>query len=559
MKMMRRYYLLLLCLGSSLFLMRAKAQCPQNIGFELGNFDNWECSTGSISNADGTITLSSSGPVSGRHSLISATTGQAWKDRYGGFPQLCPNGSGYSIRLGNNSTGRQAEQVAYTFTIPQNQNNYSIIYNYAVVFQNPTHAIWEQPKFTANVFDVTSGNYIGCSSFSYAASSNLPGFKMSTDSVFYKDWTPVTIKLSGYAGHTIRLEFTTNDCTRGGHFGYAYVDVNEECTSPITGNIQCASDTTQRLVAPFGFAAYRWFTGNFSRFLDSNISHTFHPLPIAGEKYAVEVTPYPGQGCVDTVYTTIEYTGDTISLKTPVSPVLSCITTGVDLTSANLVTGSSPGLKFDYFTDALQQNYVTGPKFITQSGVYYIKATNTSGCTSLKPVTITIYTYPDFTVTTEKTIVRPLALDLGSLVSGNTNGVVFTYWKDSLATIPLPNPSGIKQAGTYYIKGTNEGGCERISKVTVTLSEPPIEAPNAFSPNGDGIHDVWEIPTLALYPDCTVEIYNRLGQSIFRSTGYGKPWDGTYKGIVQPVGTYYYVIKPTAELPYVGGSVTIVR
>lgn len=559
MKMMRRYYLLLLCLGFSLFLMRAKAQCPQNIGFELGNFDNWECSTGSISNADGTITLSSSGPVSGRHSLISATTGQAWKDRYGGFPQLCPNGSGYSIRLGNNSTGRQAEQVAYTFTIPQNQNNYSIIYNYAVVFQNPTHAIWEQPKFTANVFDVTSGNYIGCSSFSYAASSNLPGFKMSTDSVFYKDWTPVTIKLSGYAGHTIRLEFTTNDCTRGGHFGYAYVDVNEECTSPITGNIQCASDTTQHLVAPFGFAGYRWFTGDFSRLIDSTISHSFHPLPIAGEKYAVEVTPYPGQGCVDTVYTTIEYTGDTITLKTPLTPVLSCVTTGVDLTSVNLVTGSSPGLKFDYFTDASQRNYVTGPKYITQSGVYYIKATNAAGCTSLKPVTISISTYPDFTVTAKKTIVRPLTVDLGSLLSGNTNGIVFTYWKDSLATIPLADPSAISQAGTYYIKGTNEGGCERISKVTVTLSEPPIEAPNAFSPNGDGVHDVWEIPTLSLYPDCTVEIYNRLGQSIFRSTGYGKPWDGTYKGIVQPVGTYYYVIKPSAELPYVGGSVTIVR
>jgi gliding motility-associated-like protein len=559
MNLMRRYKILLLCLGLSFFFMRAKAQCPQNIGFELGNFNYWECSIGSISNADGTISLSSSGPVYGRHTLISTVNGQVFNDRYGGFPQLCPNGSGYSIRLGNNGTGRQAEQVSYTFTIPQNQNNYSIIYNYAVVFQNPTHAIWEQPKFTANVYDVTNGNYIGCSSFSYAASSNLPGFKMSSDSVFYKDWTPVTIKLSGYAGHTIRLEFTTNDCTRGGHFGYAYVDVNEDCTSPITGNIQCASDTTQRLVAPYGFATYRWFTGDFSRFLDSSISHSFNPLPKQGEKFAVEVTPYPDQGCIDTVYTTIEYTSDTITLKTPASPLLSCVTTGIDLTSANLVSGSSPGLKFDYYTDATQQHFVTAPKFITQSGVYYIKATNSAGCTSLKPVHIEISTAPAFTVTTEKTIVRPLSLDLSTLVSGNTKGITFTYWKDSLATIPLTDSSSIKRSGTYYIKGTNEGGCEKITKVTVTLSEPPIDAPNAFSPHGDGIHDVWEIPTLALYPDCTVEIFNRLGQSIFRSTGYGKPWDGTYKGTLQPVGTYYYVIRPAAELPYVGGSVTIVK
>src|SRR6202008_1340760 len=102
-------------------------------------------------------------------------------------------GSGYSIQLGNSNTGRQAERGSYTFTVPADQDNYSIIYNYAVVFQNPPHAEWEQPKFTANVFDVTNDTYITCSSFSYAASSNLPGFKESTvkDSVFCKAWTPV--------------------------------------------------------------------------------------------------------------------------------------------------------------------------------------------------------------------------------------------------------------------------------------------------------------------------------------------------------------------------------
>jgi gliding motility-associated-like protein len=144
-------------------------------------------------------------------------------------------------------------------------------------------------------------------------------------------------------------------------------------------------------------------------------------------------------------------------------------------------------------------------------------------------------------------------------VAGNTNGLVYTYWKDAAATIPLTDPGAIGAAGTYYIKGSNVGGCSVIKSVTVTLSEPTIVAPNAFSPNGDGINDVWNIPLLSLYNNCSVEIYNRLGQLIYKSTGTYTPWNGKYNGIDQPVDTYYYIIKPDPTLPPVGGSVTIVR
>ncbi len=167
------------------------AQCPPNIGFENGNFDHWDCSIGFIDMSTGVISLDPSAPLDGRHTLIANNYPQRL-DPYGGFPVNCPNGSGYSIKLGNNITGRQAERVSYTFTIPADDNNYSIIYDYAVVFQNPNHAEWEQPKFTANVYDVTNDSYIGCSSFSYAASSHLPGFKRAgTDTSFIKIGHPL--------------------------------------------------------------------------------------------------------------------------------------------------------------------------------------------------------------------------------------------------------------------------------------------------------------------------------------------------------------------------------
>lgn len=86
-----------------------------------------------------------------------------------------------------------------------------------------------------------------------------------------------------------------------------------------------------------------------------------------------------------------------------------------------------------------------------------------------------------------------------------------------------------------------------------------VRPPNAFSPNGDGTNDTWTIPTLLSYPDCTIQIFNRNGESVFRSKGYAKPWDGNHKGKPLPAGTYYYVIGLTPDLKKLSGAVTILR
>jgi hypothetical protein len=113
-------------------------------------------------------------------------------DPYGGFPVICPNGSSYSVKLGNESAGAQAEAIYYTFTVPVDKDDYSIIYNYAVVFQNPNHNLHEQPRFVSKVFNLTDNKYIDCASFEFAASAGLPGFMESPmmANVFYKPWSP---------------------------------------------------------------------------------------------------------------------------------------------------------------------------------------------------------------------------------------------------------------------------------------------------------------------------------------------------------------------------------
>ncbi|MBV9989305.1 MAG: gliding motility-associated C-terminal domain-containing protein [Chitinophagaceae bacterium] len=551
-----------LCIVSWAFA-SAQNKCPDNIGFDKGNFDGWECFMGTINKADYSLMLSPSAPSPQRHLLIR-NDGGSRLDPYGQFPMSCPNGSDYSIQLGNSQTGAQAERVAYSFTIPDDQNNYSIIYQYAVVFQDPNHSADEQPKFTANIYDETIGDYIGCSSFYFRASANLPGFKESIvkDSVYYKEWTPVTIKLSGMAGRRIRLEFTTNDCARGGHFGYAYIDVNQNCSSPVTGNVYCINADKIKLQAPFGFADYKWFNADFSQTLGQSSALEISPAPAPNTKFAVEITPFPGQGCLDTVYTTAVFSPEPLVLKVNPS-IISCITTGADLTAKSVTAGSGSNLSFSYFSDPSQTVFVPQPKKLTVSGQYYIQAENAIGCTVSKPVDVRIEPLPVFKVTNPPSVYRPATIDLQSTISVS-NGAVYNYsfWQDSLNTKEVDLPRAMTKSGTYYIRGENQLApeCEVTQPVKIVIKDPLIVPPNIFSPNGDGINDEWRIPQLAYYPECVVEVFNRAGHLVYQSSpGYTTPWDGKYQGKTLPVATYYYVIRLNDELPNLGGSITIIR
>jgi gliding motility-associated-like protein len=112
----------------------------------------------------------------------------------------------------------------------------------------------------------------------------------------------------------------------------------------------------------------------------------------------------------------------------------------------------------------------------------------------------------------------------------------------------------------YSIKVSGgPGNCEATDTVSVIVLKD-LFIPSAFSPNNDGTNDRWNIASINNNPDALVIIYNRWGQKIFESKGYGQPWDGTYMGVAQPAGAYYYQVQPDVKKPkVVSGSVMIVR
>jgi gliding motility-associated-like protein len=105
---------------------------------------------------------------------------------------------------------------------------------------------------------------------------------------------------------------------------------------------------------------------------------------------------------------------------------------------------------------------------------------------------------------------------------------------------------------------TSADGCKASDQVLVTVLKTPV-IPNIFSPNGDGIHDKWEIKYLESYPGCVVQIYNRYGQMVQRFVNYTTPWDGKINGKDAPIGTYYYIIDPKNGRKPIAGFVDIIR
>lgn len=86
-------------------------------------------------------------------------------------------------------------------------------------------------------------------------------------------------------------------------------------------------------------------------------------------------------------------------------------------------------------------------------------------------------------------------------------------------------------------------GCEATVGIRIYHYDQ-LNIPNAFSPNNDGLNEVWVITGLEKYPDTEVTVFNRWGNVLFKDdSGYNKPWDGTItSGEKVPFGTYYYVI-----------------
>ncbi len=123
-----------------------------------------------------------------------------------------------------------------------------------------------------------------------------------------------------------------------------------------------------------------------------------------------------------------------------------------------------------------------------------------------------------------------------------------------VSTPPADNPV------TYTITVTDQNSFCSASDQVVITAVSQIYIPTAFTPNHDGRNDLWTIPGLALYPEALVTVYNRWGEKVYESKDYyHNPWNGKYRGVLQPIGIYVYIIQlDNTKTKFLKGTFTLV-
>ena len=130
-------------------------------------------------------------------------------------------------------------------------------------------------------------------------------------------------------------------------------------------------------------------------------------------------------------------------------------------------------------------------------------------------------------------------------------------WQDG-STLPAYT---VTQPGKYWVS-VNTGVCVGADTVTIGYQKCSGELfiPNSFSPNGDGINDLFRIP--GFLQDFEMKIYNRWGLPLFSTKSMQDGWDGRVNGTIQPMETYVYIIQYNEianKRKLARGTVTLIR
>jgi gliding motility-associated-like protein len=244
-------------------------------------------------------------------------------------------------------------------------------------------------------------------------------------------------------------------------------------------------------------------------------------------------------------------TGDTLCINKPIQ--INATSNGV--TKWNWNFGAGTGAQVPPFI----YNY-------SNAGSYTINLTITDGNGCGSPIStqpINIAPNPVVSAGPDKFVPfnssTTLDATLINAANYNINWQPVTYLNNSNILTPISTPG--QSPITYTIQVTDKISlCTGWDKVIITPISK-LYIPTAFTPNNNGKNEKWEIIGMALYPEGIVTIYNRWGEKIFESKKYYQnAWNGTYKGQLQPIGSYIYVIQLNdATKQVLKGTVTIIK
>jgi gliding motility-associated-like protein len=194
---------------------------------------------------------------------------------------------------------------------------------------------------------------------------------------------------------------------------------------------------------------------------------------------------------------------------------------------------------------------------VSTSGNYGVTLTML-GCTTTDALSVLVLDRVDsLALGTDSTFCpdRPLILDA-------TTPFAQYAWSTGASTSTI----AVQQEGTYTV--TISGQCiDATATISVEegLCDPFVYVPNAFTPNGDGRNEFFQVEVYGTLRDMQIDIFNRWGERIFSADDPAMTWDGSYNGEPVPDGVYVWKVRyraPTDNGPVAQelmGHVTVLR
>ena len=320
----------------------------------------------------------------------------------------------------------------------------------------------------------------------------------------------------------------------------AYPIAKAENSGPV-----CIGETIQLNAS--GGTSYSWKGPNFSSTnKNPTISNTTKAM--SGD-YVVTVTT---NGCTSTATTSVSVL-DQLSVSTNITEATLC-----EGNSVALLASGGTAYKWTPIaglSDPTIPNPIASPN---ENTVYRVEVSN-GGCVDYADISISVIKKAVADAGKDVKILTGQSTKLNGKITGDYDYFYWTpsdYLDDPLSSSPTATPP---TDITYTLTAVPKFGCSTGSDDVSIKVYPKIVISNTFSPNGDGINDIWEIPAAYAFPNPVVKIINRNGQLVYQSSGPFKPWDGRLNGKELPSAVYYYTIYFNSDFQTFSGWINLIR
>lgn len=334
-----------------------------------------------------------------------------------------------------------------------------------------------------------------------------------------------------------------------------YLDVQPTAKVDLGPDITlCSGDTAQLYVGTtpeYAGYTYQWSPG--MKLTDSTIKNpVFNGF--SSERYIVSVTTPEGCEGRDTLNVTVNSSN---FANVNIRDTAICPPAFIQLEATGGISYRwEPSYGLDHDSIA---NPIATPAYTTN---YLLHAMGANGCVDTIHVDITVNNDAVISLP-DSTHIWPGEKYEMDLVS---NAHYFSWFPpEGLTATNIANPVASPDVRTrYYVRASTEDGCSTIDSIDVIVHlESVFDIPNAFVPGNDFANNsTFKIGKRGDVVLNKFEIYNRWGNLVFSTTDINEGWDGTFKGEIQPMGVYVYVIEGTLNTGrkiQMSGNVTLIR